>query len=372
MQENKIIKLIFKFSSILLTIGILFYILNYAGFFNFYYRNKFKQMSKNLHKIFMDFLNKDTEITRAIASDPIIKGAILQYNLGENILPALKVMNMYKENYREIKNIAIFDYNYRIITSDIENISSFRKISDDWFIFAQTKNLYISPVYYNRNINSYIISIMLPIKNVVEEVMGFVKTEVSIAPLLNKFKKFANINIIIIDITENRINFIYPLDVELHLKEPSLEFDIKPENKITEIKIPGFKLAYANKIKNSSIILITVPSSKFFSFPLYLKILLFFLLLISILSYIYLWIDKKQKIIAERKEKFKGLMDEIVETTQKTEKYDIELLENLPQKTSGAEASAIDERSDKKEDESVKHRKEKVSIPDKFELIEDS
>lgn len=372
MQKDKIIKLISKFSSILLIAGILFYILNYAGFFNFYYRNRFRQMSRNLHKIFIDFINRDIEITKAIASDPIIKGAILQYNLGENILPALKVMNMYKENYGEIKNIAIFDYNYRIITSDIENISSFRKISDDWFIFAQTKNIYISPVYYNRNINSYIISIMITIKNVVEEVMGFVKTEVSIAPLLNKFKKFPDINLIIIDGTENRINFIYPLDVELHLKEPFPEFDIRAENKITEISIPGFKLAYANKIKNSSIILITVPSPEFFSFPLYIKILLLFLLLISILSCIYIWIDKKQKIIAKRKERFKGLMDEIVETTQKTEKYNIELLENLPENRVDIETSVIDERSDREEDESVKHKKGKAFISDKFELIEDS
>lgn len=370
MQENKFVKIIFKTSLILFVILIVFYLLNFSGIFNFYYKNKFIKTSQNIDNLLKDFLAENERTTEAIVSDPIIKGAILQYQLGENIIPALKVMNMYKENYTSLKNITLFDYEYKIITADIENISLLQKLPQDWFYLAQADRIYMSPIYYAREINSYVISFLLCIMNVVDEVTGFIKADFTIENLLNKFDKYDAVNIIIFDIIENKVNFIYPLDKQILLQQDEVIFDLT-EDELKKISISGFKLAVGKKIRNSNIALIVTTDAEFFSLPLEMKIFLLSIFLICILSYIYILVEKKQKQTIERKEKFKGLIADIVTATQKTEKHNIELLENIPKKT---DEPVIEKRSISKNNEEnpAKIDKEKKIIKpttDEFEFI---
>ncbi len=385
MQENKIIKLIFKFSLISLIALSLLFILNYFGIFNYYYKTKFRKVSSNIKKIFSNFMDKNIKITKSIGQDPILKGTILQYNFGENILLGLKVMNMYKESYAQIKTITIFNYEYNIITSDIGNLTTFHKVPKNWFLMAQNKDIYISPIYYNKELNLYIISFIFSIKNVVDEVMGFIKVDFSIEDLLKELDKFSYVNVIIIDTSKSEINFIYPLDAKISFLPRSFNFDIT-QSEIVEVSVPGFRFAYGGKLQNSNMVFITVPSVKFFGFTLYLKILLLFLIFMCILSYIYIWLDKKQKLEFERKQKFNGIIQSIVNTTQQAEKHNITLMENIPQSIAeenfyntkdlnyGNESIKIKETNveNKNETKSKKEDKKVSSLSDDFKIIEPS
>ncbi len=371
MRNKKIIKVVFKITFWLFVILMLLFLLNFSGVLNFYYDKKLKNESELTERLVHKFIDRGIEITGSISNDPILKGAIFQYNLGESILPALKVMNIYKENYKEIKNISIFDYKYNIITSDIESFATVKKVPTAWFLKAQSKNVYVSTIFYNREQNSYNISFLVSIKNAADDILGFCKIDFAIYKILKKFEQMPYLNFLFFDTSEGKINFIYPLDYKFSVPENMINFSFA-KNGVYKRKIPGFKNSYIIQIDNTDMAILVVPSNKFYALPIYFIILLSFLLLVTILSYLYLWIDKREQIKRTKNQRIKSIMNEIVTSAQDAEKHSFDLIENLDKdginedavETAKVESNVEDNNEDREE------IKKEVKLPDDFKIIE--
>jgi hypothetical protein len=272
---------------------------------------------------------------------------------------------MYKKNYQQIKNIGIFDSRYKFITSDIESLSVSRRAPVEWFVSSQNKKLYLSPIYYHREFNQYIVSIITPLKNVIDETIGFIKLDVSIGPLLEEMAKYADITVMIINGSEERINFVYPLDANIS-DLASIDLPDIRSKEFTQIDLPGFSLSYGSRLVDQDIILMTAATSRFFEFPLFLKLLLLFNGLVFILSYGYLWFEKRQTAMVSKKNKFKALINDIVNLSKKAERDNMVLIENIPS------AEKIEESQSKEGSDELPEEKayKKTAKDDDFKILE--
>ncbi|MBN1898196.1 MAG: PDC sensor domain-containing protein [Spirochaetes bacterium] len=362
MKQNKFIKVVSKISAVFLGILVVLFLLNLSGLFYFLYKSNYNKANLTIKELFIQFMEEGGRVVESVSEDPIIKSSIMQYHLGENILPVLKVLSMYKKNYQQIKNIGIFDSHYNFITSDIESLSASRQVPVEWFVSSQNKKLYLSPIYFHREFNQYIVSFITPLKNVIDETVGFIKLDISIKPLLEEMEKYTDITIMVINGSENRINFVYPLDANISdLK--SVDLPVIEVKTFTPLDLPGFKLSYGVRIPEPDITLMTAATSRFFEFPLFFKLFLLFTAVVFILSYGYLWFEKRQEIILDKKKKFKNLINDIVNISKKAERDNMILIENIPT------AEQIEE-SQSKEGSDDKTYKKKADLEDDFKILE--
>jgi len=321
---NRIIKYIILIFTII-TILILFYLfLNEIGIFNFYYEKKFIGKGKELDNEFKKFTDEMIRITSTISEDPLLKSAFLQYKLGENLLPASQTIDMYIENYEMLKNVMLFNTENKIILSGFSSFIQTIELQNDYFNLAVANKFYITPIYFNSELNLYLIDVLLTFFNTAGEPEGFVKTSFSLNYLFEKMNKFKNLGFLIIDNSRSKINFIFPLDFKFKNDE-SIYIPFSEELERIENKF-----ILGRKIKNSFLSIVIFPKDNFFDAPLILKILLIFSIFINILCYSYFILDKIFQKSKERKDRLKRKIDEIVKVVHTTAKESIAIIESSP------------------------------------------
>ena len=82
MRNKRIIKVVFKITFWLFIILMFLFLLNFSGALNFYYDKKLKNEIELTERLVHKFIDRGIKTTGSISNDPILKGAIFQYNLG--------------------------------------------------------------------------------------------------------------------------------------------------------------------------------------------------------------------------------------------------------------------------------------------------
>lgn len=310
MEENKTKKK-FRTGLFIFIILLLLYILKAVGLFNFLYLQRLKYISNNNIEIFNDFIKNKVRITETISGDTIIQSSLIQYNYKRQLIDAYKHLTLYKRNFPEIRNIALFNSQYKIVlASEIDEYIINKNLNKEWFLNSSAKGYYISEISYVNKYNEFLISIIYPIRNIISENIGFLMVDFSLAALFNKFDEFKNTVVILKK--HDKFIFTYPLTSIIKSEKDMNRF---PVNAIIEKK-------YDNEHR-----FIVAAEKEFFALPAYLKIILILIFAILIVFFIYYWLDKHIGASEERKKKFKKMTDEIISFSKKITMQSIDLKE---------------------------------------------
>ncbi len=310
MEENKTKKK-FRTGLFIFIILLMLCILKAVGLFNFLYIQRLKRISNNNIAVFNNFINNKVKITATISGDTIIQSSLIQYNYKRQLIVAYKHLTLYKQNFPEIRNISLFNPQYEIVlASEIDEYIINKNLNKKWFLNSSTKGYYISEISYVNKYNEFLISIIYPIKNIINENIGFLMVDFSLAALFNKFDEFKNTVVILKK--QDKFIFTYPLAGIIKSEKDMNRF---PHNAIIEKR-------YDQEHR-----LIVAAEKEFFALPVYLKIILILIFAILIVFFIYYWFDKYIGAEEKRREKFKKMTDEIISFSKKITMQNIDLKE---------------------------------------------
>jgi len=323
-NKNNRIKIFYKWSSIFLGILIFLLVFKMIGGFDFFYNKKLKKIASENFNEFKNFINNKVLVTKMISDDVLLQSTLIQHEYKTQLQETYKQLMVYKQNFSDIRNISLFSKKYNLVlTSEVEEYIINKNLRKEWFLNAQSEGYYISDISYINRYNEYMVSIIYPIKNIINEFVGYVLIDFSLESLFKKFSRYKNLIVVLSE--KDKIVFTYPLykivkDLDSLKKYP---FYVKNEYDVSHY-------------------LITIAEKDFYSIPKFLKILLIFIFLIFILGFIYLELDKYFKKLSIQKEKFKSITHQIVQFSkdlqledfneEKKIDYELEEDENLLKK----------------------------------------
>lgn len=213
MERDKL-KLLFKISLIVFGILVFLYLLKLGGLFNFLYKYKIKQIARTSEKVFEDFVSSKVDVTRTISVDAIVQSALIQSDDQASLMDSFKHLNLYKQNFQDIRSITLFNFLYKIVlTSEVEEYIINQNLSKDWFLSALAKGYYLSEFNYDYKYNEYIITIIYSINNIIDENIGFIMIDFSLSDLYNSLEK--NKDVVYIVRKNNKSIFSFPLEHKL-------------------------------------------------------------------------------------------------------------------------------------------------------------
>lgn len=304
------------------------FLFNECGFFNLFYKHRLNTITSLYAQQYKNFVKSKVEVGKIISNDDIVQSALIQYTINENLIYSLQHLNMYKKNFFDIRSITLFNSGYDIVlTTELENYIVNKNLSKDWFVNSLIKNYFISDIHYNTKYNDFLISIIIPIKNIVEEGIGYLMIDYSVNNLFKNFSEYKGV------ITTVRKDDFY-------LFTCPVTYQIKNDRDLDK-----FALVTRQSLMDDYT-LIVCANKKFFTLPLVFKlILLLFFILIS-LFVIYYLIEKNSGQYEETQKKIKELTNDILKSSQTIPVADnIKIKEMKP-----LEPKKKDEDVDKKDD----------------------
>ena len=301
MEENKLKKFV-KPGIIIFGILLLLTLLKAAGLFNFLYYQRLKYASDKDLNIFNNYIDNKIKITKTISGDTIIQSSLIQYDYKIQLIDAYKQLVLYKRNFPQIRNITLFNSLYNIIlASEIDDHIINKNLNKEWFLNSAAKGYYISEISYVNKYNEYLVSIIYPIKNIIDTDIGYLMVDFSLAGLFNKFDEFKNT--IVILKKHNKFIFTYPLEFIVK--------DQKDLNKFSKV---------LEKDYNGDHKFIVAAGDDFFQIPTNIKIILISFFVLLILFFLYYVFERYLKIINERNEKFNKVTKDIVSISKEISK----------------------------------------------------
>ncbi|MDD5066014.1 MAG: cache domain-containing protein [bacterium] len=319
----------FKITLILFLVFLAIHLINEFGVFNLFYTDRLKAVAADYREKYKSFLESKINIARTVSRDEIVRSSLIQATYNNNLMDSLQHLNLYKKNFTDIRNITLFNSIYNIIlTTDLENYIINKNLSKDWFLGSLSRNYYISDFIYHSRYNEYIVTLLMPIQNVVNENIGFIMVDLSVESLFKFFQ--ANRNLVFVLEQMNRITFHYPVEHRI-----SREKDLEKFPLSTRIRI------------DKETVLVVAAAKEFISLPLIVKLLLilFFILLLFFGTYFYL-----EKYVYAHRKQLKAITDEIV---------------NFSKKITVSEMDKREKTSDIKQEKRVEKKPEKRPTPEK-------
>ncbi len=331
-MHNKDFKLIVKIITLIFIILLLIYFFNSIGIFNFYYHTKFNKIAGKIKYKYIEYINFNKEVIKKISLDEFIRNSIIQYNINNDFSETLKQISIYLNNYDNIVRISLFNYKYKLIlTSDITKFSLSKDFENIWFNIASEKGIYISSIYFDPFLKKFLITYIIPVKNIVNEVIGFLLSDCDMSDFLYDINQ--NYEHISFAVLNNSGKIIYASDNKNNIKEFTKNFLFIKEYKLEDL--------------NSTIIIKAGDNfNRLSNFYIFLLII-FSIILISIL--IYYGLEYFKKHIELRNKKIKEEVKKILDNTKKI----------------GIETISVIEKEDKEEDkesleEFLRKREEKL------------
>ncbi|MBU1078011.1 MAG: cache domain-containing protein, partial [Spirochaetes bacterium] len=342
----------FKLGIIFFCVLIFVYGLKITGILNFLYLQKLKRIANANFEIFNNFIDNKVKTTRTISSDTIVQSSLIQSDNHNILMDSFKHLNLYKQNFGDIRSITIFNFLYNIVlTSEVEEYIINQNLSKEWFLNSLSRGYYISDISYDYTYNEFIISIINPINNIVDENVGFLMIDFSLSELFEKIAK--NKGTVVLLKKQDKVVFNFPLD-----------YKIKKDVMLSE----QFSF-YIEKNWNGGYTFITAAGRQFLALPGFIKILLillFTLLLFLVGSFGMQWYSQK---IERRNEQFKSMTSDIVALSKDIE---IQNLKDDEKKDAAkkADKTFINERKESENIENMDKEKpiEQTSSEDGFRI----
>jgi len=186
MEKSKT-KQFFKLGMIFFCVLIFIYGLKVTGLLNFLYLQKLKRIANANFEIFNNFIDNKVKTTKTISSDAIVQSSLIQSDNHNILMDSFKHLNLYKQNFNDIRSITIFNFLYNIVlTSEVEEYIINQNLSKEWFLNSISQGYFISDISYDYTYNEFIISIINPINNIIDENVGFLMIDFSLSELFEK------------------------------------------------------------------------------------------------------------------------------------------------------------------------------------------
>ncbi len=320
------------------------YIIYIFGGFDFFFLKKLNYESREILKKYNEFVKINISHTKNISKDDIIVNALIQSQFDENIFSALKQINIYMGNYKDIKRLSVFDYKYRIVVaSDMKNYSVNSSVKPEWFLLAGDKDYFLSDVYFDQNLKTYLFTIVVPIKNFVDEVVGYVTADIDMRGFLE---------------------FLYGLQgLEIgFFKDKTFFFSLSNSevNSIDAVK-KIYKFSKMVYFEPQNMYLVIGASDRFTSLFFQFQFLFYILAAVFFLIGFYYLLDKILKLKLERQKKIRDSVKKVIEQSKKINVENISVLEDIDTAKSKDETEEdIEKFIQEREEKLTKEKKESV------------
>ncbi len=305
---NKYRKFVYAFLIVIILVFIFFYI----GVFDFIFHDKFNSIADTLKNSYYNYLQLNKQNAMNISKDEILINTLIQYQFDRNVFQALRQLNIYLKNYDSIKRISIFNYDYNIIiTSDMGNYTVNKGIKPEWFAKSSEKNEFISSIYFDESFKTYMFSIVVPIKNFMNEIVGYIVSDIDLRYYLNEVNEYRAVNLVAYD----NSGILFSLHNSYNLSVANLKSQFK-----------FFKIFY---VREQNLYFLLGAGKTFVSISASFKIVLWilFVLLFFIIAY-----DILERVLNERMERRKKIQNSIKKVLEHSKKINVEnisVLENM-------------------------------------------
>ena len=189
---------------ILLTLIILITKTEFTGII---YKKRINITAYNLAKKFSIFIEKNVKEIKSLKEDALIRSAFIEAKLGSDLSRAEKQLNFYKSVYPQFLDIILLlpeKIPFLKTTTNITPVAYI--INNERVINNAEKNGYgVSKIFISKKENKLYIGIVEPVKNILNETMGYIIVFVDFTQLLIWMKSYPEYRFYIF--YNNKINF---------------------------------------------------------------------------------------------------------------------------------------------------------------------
>lgn len=289
-------KTYFKITLFPFLLLLLVHLANALGLFNPLYKNRLEDLARRTAEKYGHFVRSRLDILKSVSKDGIVSTALVQAAYNNNLMDSLQHLNLYKNNFRDIRSITIFNPLYSIVlATELEDAVVNKNLNKDWFLQALNRDYFISDFSYHPRFHENLLTMIIPIQNAVLENTGFLMIDFSLEGLFRQLP--AKETTLLMFEKEGRLSSLDP-----RVSGTAGKTGMNPSRLSARVRA------------DDGTILILSARDSFFSLPLFLKILLPFFLILLLLFGFLLYAEK---YIFTRTMRLKEVTDEIVNFSKK-------------------------------------------------------
>ncbi|GEM_PF-4409876 len=177
------------------------------------------------------FIEEKVHQAQLITKDPVIRSSGFRESVGERSGIILEQIKHYQKKYPFIKKLAVYNLQQRLIFSTAyADLSERRENVSSWLLRLIDKPYYVSPITYSKMFNCYCASILLPVKNQLNQHVGYLQVDFNVERFFKTLHEWNSAYRIIIG--SDSVDFVYPQMVSSQWPNTALFTEMSIQNSI--------------------------------------------------------------------------------------------------------------------------------------------